>query len=55
MLAFCLSAVAKKASEARLLEDRTTVLVVASGCGLYRLNPLKRDNPEAQSVRHRRA
>lgn len=43
-------AVAKSAAEARLLEDGSTVLVVTAGCGLYRLDGLSGDNPEARFV-----
>ena len=42
------SAVAKNAAEARLLEDGKTVLVVTSGCGLYRITDLAGKNPAAQ-------
>jgi hypothetical protein len=44
------SAVAKNAAEARLLEDGKTVLVVTSGCGLYRITDLAGGNPAAQFV-----
>ena len=44
------SAVAKNAAEARLLEDGKTVLVVTSGCGLYRITDLAGGNPGAQFV-----
>lgn len=42
------AAVAKNASEARLLEDGKTVLVVTSGCGLYRISDLAGPSPLAQ-------
>lgn len=42
------SAVAKNAAEARLLEDGKTVLVVTSGCGLYRITDLAGSTPAAQ-------
>lgn len=41
-------AVAKNAAEARLLADGETVLVVTSGCGLYRITDLASGNPAAQ-------
>jgi len=41
-------AVAKNAAEPRLLEDGRTVLVVTSGCGLYRVTDLAGANPDAQ-------
>lgn len=41
-------AVAKSASEARLLADGKTVMVVTAGCGLYRLTGLDGDKPEAK-------
>lgn len=44
------SAVAKNAAEARLLADGKTVLVVTSGCGLYRMTDLQGPNPGAQFV-----
>lgn len=44
------SAVAKNAAEARLLEDGKTVLVVTSGCGLYRITDLQGRDPAAQFV-----
>jgi hypothetical protein len=43
-------AVAKSASEARLLADSKTVLVVTAGCGLYRLTDLAGSDPGAQFV-----
>jgi hypothetical protein len=43
-------AVAKNAAEPRLLEDGKTVLVVTSGCGLYRVTDLEGANPDAQFV-----
>lgn len=42
------SAVAKNAAEPRLLGDGKTVLVVTSGCGLYRMTDLDGENPGAQ-------
>lgn len=44
------SAVAKNATEARLLQDGKSVLVVTSGCGLYRITDLSGQNPGAQFV-----
>lgn len=38
------------AAEARLLDDGETVLVVTTNCGLYRLNGLAGDEPNAQFV-----
>jgi hypothetical protein len=43
-------AVAKSATEPRLLNDGKTVLVVTSACGLYRLSGLERDQPQTQLV-----
>ena len=43
-------AVAKNAAEPRLLEDGKTVMVVTSGCGLYRIADLAGANPGAQFV-----
>jgi hypothetical protein len=43
-------AVAKSASEARLLEDGKTALVVTAGCGLYRIADLASPNPEVRFV-----
>ena len=43
-------AVAKNAAEPRLLDDGKTVLVVTSGCGLYRITDLAGANPDAQFV-----
>jgi hypothetical protein len=42
--------VARSASEARLLADRKTVLVVTATCGLYRMTDLAGNNPGAQFV-----
>lgn len=42
------AAVAKNASEARVLGDGKTVLVVTSGCGLYQIIDLAGPNPAAQ-------
>lgn len=44
------AAVAKNASEARLLGDGRTVLVVTSGCGLYRVENLESQTPTAQFI-----
>ncbi|MGN6058021.1 MAG: hypothetical protein ACTHOI_05500 [Sphingomicrobium sp.] len=43
-------AVANSASEARLLPDGRTVLVVTAGCGLYELDDLAGENPRAKFV-----
>ena len=43
-------AVSKNAAEARLLADGETVVVVTSGCGLYRITDLASANPAAQFV-----
>lgn len=43
-------AVAKSASEPRLLADGKTVLVVTAGCGLYRVTDLASDDPAAEFV-----
>lgn len=42
--------VAKSASEARLLQDGRTVLVVTSTCGLYKINDLATTDPQAEFV-----
>lgn len=44
------AAVAKNAAEGRLLDDGKTVLVVTSGCGLYRVAGLEGENPAAQFI-----
>jgi hypothetical protein len=43
-------AVAKSASEPRLLSDGRTVLVVTAGCGLYQLTGLEGDQPQSHLV-----
>ena len=42
--------VAKGASEARLLQDGKTVLVVTATCGLYKIDDLATNDPRAQFV-----
>jgi len=42
------SAAAKNAADAQMLEDRKTVLVVTSGCGLYRMTDLAGRDPATQ-------